>query len=119
MPNNRSVHCNYLCISADKWPNINKPVKLIRTTENKLSNRFFPYKEIETEAVLSLDDDISMLTEDELDFGFEVRKHFIFIFHIRSISVQFSFFPLRNNCLKLVQSFLVNLFTLKFANSSK
>lgn len=46
----------------------------MRSKENKLSNRFFPYKEIETEAVLSIDDDISMLTEDELDFGFEVTS---------------------------------------------
>lgn len=46
----------------------------MRSKENKLSNRFFPYQEIETEAVLSIDDDISMLTEDELDFGFEVTS---------------------------------------------
>lgn len=64
--------CYYVLES--KWPQINKSLKVIQTDKNKLSNRFFPYKEIETEAVLSLDDDISMLTEDELDFGFEVRK---------------------------------------------
>jgi len=43
---------------------------------NKLSNRFFPYDEIETEAVLSLDDDIVMLTADELEFGFQVINRF-------------------------------------------
>jgi len=37
-----------------------------------MSNRFYPYDEIETEAVLSLDDDIVMLTTDEMEFGFEV-----------------------------------------------
>lgn len=58
--------------TASKWPQINKTLKVVRTKENKLSNRFLPFKEIETEAVLSIDDDISMLTEDELDFGFEV-----------------------------------------------
>lgn len=46
----------------------------MRTKENKLSNRFFPYDEIETEAVLAIDDDIIMLTSDELQFGYEVRK---------------------------------------------
>ncbi|XP_065224418.1 exostosin-2 [Planococcus citri] len=61
---------------ASKWPKISKPLKIKQTKENKLSNRFYPYEEIETEAVLSLDDDISMLTEDELDFGFEVWREF-------------------------------------------
>lgn len=48
-------------------------MKVVRTAENKLSNRFFPYDEIETEAVLAIDDDIIMLTSDELQFGYEVR----------------------------------------------
>lgn len=34
--------------------------------------RFYPYDEIETEAILALDDDILMLTIDELEFGYEV-----------------------------------------------
>ncbi|KAG8125975.1 hypothetical protein E2320_021102, partial [Naja naja] len=33
------------------WPKIRVPLTVVRTTENKLSNRFFPYAEIETEAV--------------------------------------------------------------------
>lgn len=48
---------------------INKPLKVVRTKENKLSNRFFPYDEIETECQLTIDDDIVMLTPDELEFG--------------------------------------------------
>jgi len=51
------------------FPKISKPLKLIQTRFNKLSNRFYPYPEIETEAVLTIDDDITMLTPDELDFG--------------------------------------------------
>ena len=35
-------------------------------------SRFYPYDEIETEAILALDDDILMLTTDELEFGFQV-----------------------------------------------
>ncbi|KAB0370685.1 hypothetical protein FD755_017094 [Muntiacus reevesi] len=60
------------------WPKIRVPLKVVRTAENKLSNRFFPYDEIETEAVLAIDDDIIMLTSDELQFGYEVtpRKKF-------------------------------------------
>lgn len=55
---------------------INKPLKIIQTKENKLSNRFYPYDEIETEAILTIDDDIIMLTADELDFGYEVWREF-------------------------------------------
>ncbi|XP_030372262.1 exostosin-2 [Scaptodrosophila lebanonensis] len=58
------------------FPSISKPLKIIQTSENKLSNRFFPYPEIETEAILTIDDDIIMLTTDELDFGYEVWREF-------------------------------------------
>lgn len=58
------------------FPKIQKPLKVIQTKSNKLSNRFYPYPEIETEAVLTIDDDITMLTPDELDFGFEVWREF-------------------------------------------
>uniref|UniRef100_A0A668TGY0 Exostosin-2 n=2 Tax=Pseudocrenilabrinae TaxID=318546 RepID=A0A668TGY0_OREAU len=58
------------------WPKISVPLKVVRTKENKLSNRFFPYDEIETEAVLAIDDDIIMLTSDELQFGYEVWREF-------------------------------------------
>ena len=34
--------------------------------------RFFPYHEIQTECILAIDDDINMLTSDELEFGFQV-----------------------------------------------
>ena len=36
------------------------------------SRRFYPYDAIETEAILALDDDILMLTTDELEFGYQV-----------------------------------------------
>ncbi|XP_028414208.1 exostosin-2-like isoform X2 [Dendronephthya gigantea] len=55
-----------------EWPKLSKPIEVIETKANKLSNRFFPYNEIETEAIFSLDDDIVMLTGDEIQFAFEV-----------------------------------------------
>ena len=36
------------------------------------SCRFYPFSEIETAAVLSLDDDITMLSGDEIEFGYKV-----------------------------------------------
>ncbi|KZC05878.1 Exostosin-2 [Dufourea novaeangliae] len=61
---------------SSKWPKLSKPIKVIQTKENKLSNRFYPYNEIETEAVLSIDDDIIMLTADEVEFAYEVWREF-------------------------------------------
>lgn len=58
------------------FPKIAKPLKIIQTKANKLSNRFYPYEDIETEAILTIDDDIVMLTADELDFGYEVWREF-------------------------------------------
>lgn len=62
--------------SVAKWPKLSKPVKVVRTKENKLSNRFYPFNEIETEAILAIDDDILMLTPDELEFGFQAWREF-------------------------------------------
>ena len=59
--------------TASLWPAISKPIKVVHTAANRLSNRFYPYSEIETECVLALDDDITMLTVDELEFGYQVR----------------------------------------------
>lgn len=59
-----------------RWPKLSKPLKVIQTKENKLSNRFYPYDEIETEAVLSIDDDIIMLTADEVEFAYEIWREF-------------------------------------------
>lgn len=61
---------------ASQWPKISKPLKVVQTRHNRLSNRFYPYDEIETEAILALDDDILMLTVDELEFGYEVWREF-------------------------------------------
>nr|CAG4634630.1 EOG090X01LY [Alona affinis] len=58
------------------WPRLPKPLQIVRTKRNQLSNRFYPYPEIETECILAMDDDIVMLTTDELEFGFEVWRQF-------------------------------------------
>nr|CAG4642322.1 EOG090X01LY [Evadne anonyx] len=58
------------------WPRLPKPLLIVRTKQNQLSNRFYPYPEIETDAILAMDDDIVMLTTDELEFGFEVWRQF-------------------------------------------
>ena len=52
------------------------PIQIVVTTENKLSNRFYPFFEIETDCVLAIDDDITMLNADELEFTFQVWREF-------------------------------------------
>jgi len=61
---------------VEDWPKVSKPLKVIQTGANLLSNRFQSYQEIQTEAVLSLDDDITMLTTDELEFGYQTWRQF-------------------------------------------
>ena len=58
-------------VAASHWPKIKQPIEVVRSRENRLSNRFYPYANL-TSAVFSLDDDITMLTADELEFGYKV-----------------------------------------------
>ncbi|KAJ8322306.1 hypothetical protein KUTeg_000777 [Tegillarca granosa] len=54
-----------------RWPEIHVPIHIIKTAKNSLNNRFLPYDAIETEAILSIDDD-AHLRHDEI--GMERRK---------------------------------------------
>lgn len=51
------------------WPRIHVPIVFVKASKNSLNNRFLPYDQIETEAVLSLDDDID-LRQHEIIFAF-------------------------------------------------
>ncbi|KAJ8956808.1 hypothetical protein NQ318_014222 [Aromia moschata] len=58
-----------------KWPDIGVPVHVVKAARNSLNNRFLPLDNINTEAVLSVDDD-AHLRHDEILFGFRVwREH--------------------------------------------
>ncbi|XP_043283705.1 exostosin-3 [Venturia canescens] len=58
-----------------RWPDIGVPIVVIKAPRNSLNNRFLPFDSIETEAVLSVDDD-AHLRHDEIMFGFRVwREH--------------------------------------------
>ncbi|KAL7299757.1 hypothetical protein TKK_0007507 [Trichogramma kaykai] len=58
-----------------RWPDIGVPIIVVKTKRNSLNNRFLPFDAIETEAVLSVDDD-AHLRHDEIMFGFRVwREH--------------------------------------------
>ncbi|CAC5417135.1 EXTL3 [Mytilus coruscus] len=55
------------------WPEIGVPIHLIRQSRNSLNNRFLPYDVIQTDAILSLDDDCIMKHDDIL-LAFRVWK---------------------------------------------
>uniref|UniRef100_A0A915PJB3 Exostosin GT47 domain-containing protein n=1 Tax=Setaria digitata TaxID=48799 RepID=A0A915PJB3_9BILA len=54
-----------------EWPHINRPIHIIHMDQNLLSNRFIMFSEITTEAVFSLDEDITALNVDEIEFGYQ------------------------------------------------
>lgn len=56
-----------------RWPEIGVPIEVVRAKKNSLNNRFLPFSSIETEAVLSVDDD-THLRHDEIVFGFRVWR---------------------------------------------
>jgi len=58
-----------------RWPDIGVPIDVVQGENNSLNNRFLPLSAIQTEAILSVDDD-SHLRHDEIIFGFRVwREH--------------------------------------------
>ncbi|KAG8199824.1 hypothetical protein JTE90_000912 [Oedothorax gibbosus] len=60
--------------SADlRWPEIGVPIHVIKAKKNSLNNRFLPYDVVETECILSVDDD-AHLRHDEIVFGFRVWR---------------------------------------------
>jgi glucuronyl/N-acetylglucosaminyl transferase EXT2 len=63
-------------ISSTTHKALRVPIDVIVTIENRLSNRFYPFKEIDSDCVLSIDDDITMLNGDELEFGYQIWREF-------------------------------------------
>src|SRR3569623_945454 len=51
------------------WPRLHVPIYFVNASKNSLNNRFLPYDQIQTEAVLSMDDDID-LKQHEIVFAF-------------------------------------------------
>lgn len=60
----------------NQWSMVQVPIQVITTKENKLSNRFYPFNSIETEAIFAIDDDITMLNADEIEFSYQTWREF-------------------------------------------
>lgn len=59
----------------NKWPPSPVPINLIHPPQKTIGIRFFPHPLIQTDAVLSLDED-AVLTTEEMDFAFKVWQSF-------------------------------------------
>eukprot|EP00795_Rhopilema_esculentum_P008515 gene8515-14514_t len=56
-----------------EWPEIGVPIHVVKGEKNSLNNRFLPFDLIDTEAVLSMDDDI-YLRDDEIELAFRIWR---------------------------------------------
>ncbi|KAF7694465.1 exostosin-1 [Silurus meridionalis] len=68
-------NCDKPSPPKSKWPSISVPLTVIEEERKTMSRRFFPHDVIGTDAVLSLDED-SVLSTNEVDFAFIVWYSF-------------------------------------------
>ncbi|XP_012939583.2 exostosin-1a [Aplysia californica] len=69
-------HCDVPPPPSHRWPaDLGVPVRVKVRDIKSVNARFFPYAEIETDAVFNLDEDV-ILTTDEVDFAFGVWLEF-------------------------------------------
>nr|XP_019959270.1 PREDICTED: exostosin-1-like [Paralichthys olivaceus] len=68
-------NCDKPLPPRNKWPSTSVPLTVIEGQSKTMSSRFFPHDAIVTDAVLSLDED-SVLSTNEVDFAFIVWQSF-------------------------------------------
>ncbi|XP_076128101.1 exostosin-1 [Alosa pseudoharengus] len=68
-------NCDKPLPPKSKWPSTSVPITVIEGERKTMSSRFFPHDVILTDAVLSLDED-SVLSTNEVDFAFIVWHSF-------------------------------------------
>ncbi|XP_056437910.1 exostosin-1 [Gadus chalcogrammus] len=68
-------NCDKPLPPGSKWPSTSVPLTVIEGRTKSMSSRFYPYDVILTDAILSLDED-SVLSTNEVDFAFRVWQSF-------------------------------------------
>ena len=69
--------------------------QVVKMKKNSLNNRFLPFEAIETEAILSIDDD-AHLRHDEIVFGFRYVSFWTyFLLTIKKIMLSEHIYPMR------------------------
>lgn len=74
-PHNGSRQSEQRLADADLLLNAKLPASVLPIKVTKISERFRPFEQISTDAILSLDEDVTLTTE-EIDFAFFVWKQF-------------------------------------------
>ncbi|XP_076361020.1 exostosin-1-like [Tachypleus tridentatus] len=60
---------------VSKFPQVAVPVNIIQPTQKTISSRFHPHLLVQTDAILNLDEDVALSTE-EIDFAFKVWQSY-------------------------------------------
>uniref|UniRef100_A0A8C6ULT2 Uncharacterized protein n=1 Tax=Neogobius melanostomus TaxID=47308 RepID=A0A8C6ULT2_9GOBI len=68
-------NCDKPLPQRNKWPSTSVPLTVVQGHNKMITSRFFPYDAIVTDAVLSLDED-TVLSTNEVDFAFIVWQSF-------------------------------------------
>ncbi|XP_062323851.1 exostosin-1 [Osmerus eperlanus] len=68
-------NCDKPLPPRNKWPSTSVPLSVIEGQTKTMNSRFFPHDVILTDAILSLDED-SVLSTNEVDFAFSVWQSF-------------------------------------------
>ena len=63
-------------IPSSDWELTYIPVEVVIPEDLKPTNRFLPLSQIQTDCVMSLDDDVTALTADEISFGYQAWREF-------------------------------------------
>ncbi|MFH4977376.1 hypothetical protein AB6A40_004085 [Gnathostoma spinigerum] len=59
-----------------EWPHISRPVQVIQMKDTLVTNRYIVFREISTEAVLSINDNPINCTPEQIEFGYQIwREH--------------------------------------------
>ena len=61
-------------IPSSDWELTYIPVEVVIPEDLKPTNRFLPLSQIQTDCVMSLDDDVTALTADEISFGYQAWR---------------------------------------------
>lgn len=65
-----------VAISATLWPSLIVPLSVVRSAYGSVNGRFFPYRQIITEAVFSIEEDTCLPSVELIERAFEVIGSF-------------------------------------------
>lgn len=67
-----SLIARWYLISAALWPSLRVPLSVVPSLRGSINSRYYPYEQLRTEAILSLDDHSCSPSVEEIELAFEV-----------------------------------------------